>query len=203
MSKNSGCETDSFPMSTHLCLRIPVMTPDVDNPGYFPPILGLFLAVFDYLRLHPADASSHRHSLLVSAWHVLHTNVTTHKTKVPRYNTARIVKPTNLFPRIPVIIMTAWKCPPIQSIWKCPQTQTVSWCWHTSVQNPCHDADRITMSTHFCPRILPSGSTTAYFLGLLHSTWKRRNHQLTNLVRTGITIPQRSSIKRHWFKLYY
>ena len=29
----------------------------------------------------------------------------------------------------------------------------------------------MTMSTHFWPRIFPSGSTTAYFFGLLHSTW--------------------------------
>ena len=26
---------------------------DVDNPGYFPPILGLFGAIWDYLRLNP------------------------------------------------------------------------------------------------------------------------------------------------------
>ena len=30
---------------------------------------------------------------------------------------------------------------------------------------------RITISTHFCPSIFPSGSTTAYFFGLLQSTW--------------------------------
>ena len=30
----------------------------------------------------------------------------------------------------------------------------------------------MTMSTHFWPNIFPSGSTTAYFLGLLHSTWQ-------------------------------
>ena len=31
----------------------------------------------------------------------------------------------------------------------------------------------ITMSTHFCPRIFPSGSTTAYFLGLLQRTLRK------------------------------
>ena len=30
----------------------------------------------------------------------------------------------------------------------------------------------MTISTHFWPRIFPSGSTTAYFFGLLHSTWR-------------------------------
>ena len=30
----------------------------------------------------------------------------------------------------------------------------------------------MTISTHFCPNIFPSGSTTAYFLGLLHKTCK-------------------------------
>ena len=29
------------------------LTAGQDNPGYFPPIFGLFWAIFDYLRLNP------------------------------------------------------------------------------------------------------------------------------------------------------
>ena len=38
---------------------------DVDNPGYFPPILGLFWPVFDYLRLNPGYLPPmHRHIVI-------------------------------------------------------------------------------------------------------------------------------------------
>ena len=39
---------------------------DVDNPGYFPPILGFFRLYNTKFWLSPADASSHRRSLPVS-----------------------------------------------------------------------------------------------------------------------------------------
>ena len=156
-------------------------------PANFGSIFGCFWLFKTTSWLSPADASSHRHSLLVSAWHVLHTNVTTHMTKVPRYDTDRIIKSTNLFPRIPVMIMTAWKCPP-----------------NTDHMKMSTDTDCIMMLTHFFPKSLswhwPYHDVDTLLsedpalrlhhrvlLGVVAQHLKRRNHQLTNLVRTGIT----------------
>ena len=49
-------------------------TPDVYNPGYFLPILGLIWAVLDYLRLNPGYLlPMHRHIVI----HCLHTTLHT------------------------------------------------------------------------------------------------------------------------------
>ena len=46
----------NFSKLVSMCLKLYLVTallPDIDNPGYFPPILGIFGAVFDNLRVKP------------------------------------------------------------------------------------------------------------------------------------------------------
>ena len=48
--------------------KLPTLTLDIHNPGYFLPILGLFWAIIDYLKLNPGYLPPiHRYIVTVSA----------------------------------------------------------------------------------------------------------------------------------------
>ena len=55
------------PLGYFLPCSKPICVPpaDVDNPGYFPPILGLFWAVLDYLRLIPGYLPPIHHHIVI------------------------------------------------------------------------------------------------------------------------------------------
>ena len=57
---------DHLPSTATCFITMPCA--DIQNPGYFPPILGLFWAISDYLKLNPGYLPPmHRHIVTVSA----------------------------------------------------------------------------------------------------------------------------------------
>ena len=66
---------DHLPSTATCFITMPCA--DIQNPGYFPPILGLFWAISDYLKLNPGYLPPmHRHIVTVSASPALRPGVT-------------------------------------------------------------------------------------------------------------------------------
>ena len=56
-------------LSTFVELQeVALLEPDTDNPGYFPPILGLFWAILDYLRLNPGYIPPMHGHIVMHCW---------------------------------------------------------------------------------------------------------------------------------------